>query len=88
MPNPSRKPPAALIAWTWLTLGGLAYALMSYLFCWLTEPPSFPGDPNIGAGLVCIAAVLNVPTLFFWMASWGMAEVERERDESPRRISN
>jgi hypothetical protein len=58
----------ALIALSAVT-GFIFAAVATVVFaCWLTEPPSFPGDPNIGAGLLGMAALLNVPVL----AAWGI----------------
>jgi len=56
----------ALIALSALT-GFIFAAVATVAFaCWLTEPPSFPGDPNIGAGLLGMAALLNVPVFVAW----------------------
>jgi hypothetical protein len=34
--------------------------------CWLTEPPARPTDPSIGAGIVAIAALLNLTVIVGW----------------------
>jgi hypothetical protein len=39
-----------------------------YLFSTLTEPPSFPGDPNIGLGILQMACALNLPVMLAWIA--------------------
>jgi len=44
----------------------IAIALMCF-FCWLTEPPSFPGDPNIGLGLLWLILPYNLP---FVVLAW------------------
>jgi hypothetical protein len=34
--------------------------------CWLQASPSHPGDPNIGAGIVVLAGMLNLPVIVGW----------------------
>jgi hypothetical protein len=43
-----------------LLVGGVVFV------CWLTEPPTFPGDPNIGLGLLELVCILNVPVFVGW----------------------
>ncbi|MDZ4684679.1 MAG: hypothetical protein SH850_06270 [Planctomycetaceae bacterium] len=59
----------------WLTLATgapLWLAIGSDVICRLTEPPSFPGDPGIGAGLIDVVALLNLPILGLAWIGWGL----------------
>jgi hypothetical protein len=70
-----RQPPFALL-FLGVTAAALAPTISIALvcfFCWLTEPPSFPGDPNIGLGLLCLILPFNLPfVLLAWilLAIW------------------
>jgi hypothetical protein len=37
-------------------------------FFWLNEPPSKPGGPDIGLGILSMACALNLPVMLAWIA--------------------
>ncbi len=46
----------------------LLIAVLNYLIMGFVESSrSVPGDPNIGAGLLVITALINIPTLIMWL---------------------
>lgn len=59
-----------LIAWTVLFVPTLPLTILSAFVCSQVEPPSFPGDPNIGLGLIYLASLLNIPTSLGWLIFW------------------
>ena len=43
-----------------------------------TSKGTFPGDPDIGAGLLYMAVIANVPTLLCWIVYWAMEVSKRK----------
>lgn len=42
----------------------------SYTACRLAEAGLPSGGPDIGLGLLLVAALINIPTVLAWIASW------------------
>lgn len=55
-----------LFFWTFFTVGCFVLSVISYIHFRSVSPPPVPGDPNIGAGLVFVAVLLNVFTALLW----------------------
>lgn len=55
-----------LLLWTCFTIGCFVLSVVSYVYHRSIGPPSFPGDPDIGAGIVFLTVNLNVFTALLW----------------------
>lgn len=62
-----------LVMWTMFTVGCFVMAAIVYAQNRGATPIN-PGDPNIGLGMIYVAAMLNVPTILCWV---GIMWVER-----------
>ena len=70
--------PLQLLCVTFVAASPTITVAVMFFFCWLTEPPSFPGDPNIGLGLLYLTAQFNVP---FVLLAWIGLVIWRQRNK-------
>ncbi|MDZ4684307.1 MAG: hypothetical protein SH850_04405 [Planctomycetaceae bacterium] len=78
------RQPGHVLFWLTLVTGmPLWLATGSYFAFWLTEPPSFPGDPDIGMGLVYFVALFNLPVLVLAWIGWGIWAFLRKPGDHP-----
>jgi len=57
----------ALIAATLVTATPLVLFAVAYVHHRLNGPPTFPGDPDIGFGILMLLVMLNAPTALGWL---------------------
>jgi hypothetical protein len=71
-----------LIGATVLT-GGLFLASVAMVA--VSEPPTFPGDPNIGGGILSLCAALNLPVILGW-GTWIAWKTAKLYGRKPSRV--
>jgi hypothetical protein len=66
MSRPSPVFGVILFFWSFFTIGCFVLSVISYVHFRSISPPPFPGDPDIGAGIVFVAVLLNAFTALLW----------------------
>ncbi len=49
-----------LLLWSCFTVGRFVRSVVSYVYHRSIGPPTFPGDPDIEAGIIFLTVILNI----------------------------
>jgi hypothetical protein len=78
MPSPIR-PLLTFVCLSLLVCTPTILAAASYFHYQATRPPTFPGDPDIGFGILMLVALANAPVLALTWLGWFVWRSLRKR---------